>query len=135
MHVSVEVLGMSEAGVKCSIGEHPQGPFWLPKNGCMWSQPPRVGDVVDVDVPDWMAKKHKQLGGDGAAKSSYAKPAAGELRDMSGALFKNRKKETEKQPDYIGDVTVNGQKFRLSAWLKDSANGKYMSLSVKADKS
>jgi hypothetical protein len=51
-----------------------------------------------------------------------------------GALFKIRNKETESQPDYAGPLNVGGVKFRISAWLKDSAGGqKYMSLSIKPD--
>lgn len=48
-----------------------------------------------------------------------------------GALFKNDKKETEKQPDYKGKINVNGQDFYLSAWIKNAKDGgKFMSLSV-----
>jgi len=48
-----------------------------------------------------------------------------------GALFKNDKKETEKQPDYKGKINVNGQDFYLSAWIKSAKDGgKFMSLSV-----
>jgi hypothetical protein len=51
-----------------------------------------------------------------------------------GALFKNRNKETESQPDYAGPLNVGGANFRIAAWLKDSAGGqKYMSLAIKPD--
>jgi len=50
----------------------------------------------------------------------------------SGALFKNDKKETDKHPDYRGQINVGGIDYWLSAWLKTSKNGqKYMSLAVK----
>jgi hypothetical protein len=48
-----------------------------------------------------------------------------------GALFKNTKKEKPNHPDYKGDVTIYGKKFWLSAWLKDGARGKYMSLALR----
>ena len=51
--------------------------------------------------------------------------------DNSGALFKNDRKEQEKQPDYKGSLTVNGAEYWISAWLNESKNGqKYMGLKV-----
>jgi len=53
-----------------------------------------------------------------------------ERKNNSGALFKNDRKETEKQPDYKGNGIVNGVPMWVSAWIKESAKGtKYMSLS------
>lgn len=50
-----------------------------------------------------------------------------------GALFKNKDRESDKHPDYQGNINVGGQEYWLSAWLKESKAGeKYMSLSVKA---
>lgn len=49
-----------------------------------------------------------------------------------GVLFKNKKKETDKHPDYNGSININGQDFWLSAWINESKQKeKYMSLSVK----
>lgn len=49
----------------------------------------------------------------------------------SGVLFKNDRKETDKHPDYQGSINVNGVEMWLSAWIKQGAKGKFMSLSVK----
>lgn len=47
-----------------------------------------------------------------------------------GVLFKNDRKDSEKHPDYKGNINVNGVEFWLSAWIKESAKGKFMSLSI-----
>jgi hypothetical protein len=51
-----------------------------------------------------------------------------EQRDMSGVLFKNTDKKTEKHPDYQGEAYVNGTQYRLAAWIKTGKKGKFMSL-------
>jgi len=35
-----------------------------------------------------------------------------EKKDNSGVLFKNDKKESEKHPDYKGNITVGGMAYR-----------------------
>lgn len=50
-------------------------------------------------------------------------------RDNSGILFRNDKK-TEQSPDYTGSATASGVEYRLSAWIKQGKNGKFMSLSL-----
>jgi len=52
-------------------------------------------------------------------------------KDNAGALFKNGRKETEKHPDYRGEVTVGGEEYYISAWLTKSKKGTtYMSLKL-----
>ena len=52
-----------------------------------------------------------------------------EHRENSGNLFKNDKKTTENHSDYRGDGLINGKQVWISAWVKEGAKGKYMSLS------
>jgi len=54
-----------------------------------------------------------------------------DVRDMSGALFKNLQREKDTHPHYRGDITIEGRKYWLSAWIKEGKKGKYMSLAVK----
>lgn len=49
-----------------------------------------------------------------------------------GGLWKNARKESDKHPDYTGNINVNGVEMWLSAWIKtDRKGGKFMSLAVK----
>ena len=59
--------------------------------------------------------------------------------DNSGALFKNDRKEPgSRQPDYNGNLTVNGEEFWLSGWVKTSGPNakkpgmKFLSVAVQA---
>lgn len=48
----------------------------------------------------------------------------------SGTLFKNDKGDNPARPDYSGNVDVNGRKYRLAAWIKESkaTGNKFLSL-------
>ena len=48
-------------------------------------------------------------------------------------LNKNKfKKDNERAPDYKGEgIGLDGQPIEVAAWLKDGANGKFMSCQIK----
>jgi len=53
--------------------------------------------------------------------------------DNSGVLFVNDKKEKENQPDYTGNITMNGIKMRLAGWKKTAKKDpskQFLSISV-----
>lgn len=50
--------------------------------------------------------------------------------DNSGVLFKNDKRTNERSPEYTGNITVNGEKLRLAAWVKEKDGRKYFSLKI-----
>tara|TARA_R100000664_G_C2748138_1_gene135601 strand:- start:1562 stop:1804 length:243 start_codon:yes stop_codon:yes gene_type:complete len=53
--------------------------------------------------------------------------------DNSGVLFVNDRKEKENQPDYTGNIVLNGQKKRLAGWKKTSKSDPsmtFLSISV-----
>ena len=42
--------------------------------------------------------------------------------NMSGVLFPNKDKEGQ-QPDYRGECEINGKKYEIAGWKKQSKNG------------
>lgn len=49
-----------------------------------------------------------------------------------GVLFQNKKKKSEKHPDFEGTINVDGKELAISAWKKTSQKaGEFYSLSVK----
>lgn len=56
-------------------------------------------------------------------------------KEGSGSLFKNDRKETSTHPDYTGTIMVNGKVHYLSGWVKESAKGKFFSISIGKEKS
>ena len=44
-----------------------------------------------------------------------------EKKDNSGVLFKNDKKESEKHPDYKGNITVDGLAYNSTIRITDTA--------------
>ena len=54
-----------------------------------------------------------------------------EQKNNSGSLFRNDKKQTEKQPDYNGTIKIDGKDYKLAAWIKEAKSGqKYFSISA-----
>jgi hypothetical protein len=53
------------------------------------------------------------------------------VKENSGALFRNDRKEKDTHPDYKGTIRVDGQDYWISGWMNESGKGvKYMGLSV-----
>jgi hypothetical protein len=52
--------------------------------------------------------------------------------NLSGVLFKNVKGDNEKRPDYKGSAEIEGVQYWVSAWIRDGAKGKFMSMKYEA---
>jgi len=58
-------------------------------------------------------------------------------RTNTGTLERNPRKEKELQPDFTGDININGTEFWLSGWIKTAGDHtknpgkKFFSLAVK----
>ena len=46
-----------------------------------------------------------------------------ELRDNSGSMFKNTRKDNDRQADMTGDVMIDGQTYWINGWRKVDKNG------------
>jgi len=59
-------------------------------------------------------------------------------KDMSGVLFKNgRRRDGKQDPHLQGSCTINGQRYRISAWTNTVQRGerrgeKYVALSFRS---
>ena len=54
-----------------------------------------------------------------------------EPKPGSFTLFKNNKDGNEKRPDYTGDgMDLDGRLVRVSAWIKQGKNAKFMSCNM-----
>ncbi len=51
-----------------------------------------------------------------------------EQKDLTGVLFKNKDKKSDKHPNFTGRAMVEGVEYWLSAWVNEHENGKYISL-------
>ena len=54
-----------------------------------------------------------------------------EGRDNGGILFPNTRKQTDRSPDYTGEITVDGRPMELSAWRRKGRTGEYLTLAVR----
>ena len=54
-----------------------------------------------------------------------------ELRDNSGTLFRNDKREKDSQPHARGEAMIGGVLYEVAAWTKEGRNGRFQSLSFK----
>lgn len=55
-----------------------------------------------------------------------------EQKPNTGTLFKNHKKENEKQPTHTGTINIEGVEYYLNAWVNETKKGeKYFAIKVK----
>jgi hypothetical protein len=56
-----------------------------------------------------------------------------ERKDMSASLFINGYKESDNQPDMRGEALVGNEKYKISAWEKQTSKGDlYYSISFQS---
>lgn len=54
-----------------------------------------------------------------------------EMKELSGSLFKNDKREKDTHPNATGSCLIDGVEYWISAWTKEGNNGKWQSLAFK----
>ena len=50
-----------------------------------------------------------------------------DLKENAVIIFKNDKKNSDTQPDYKGEINVNGRPFDIALWVKEGKKGKFFS--------
>jgi hypothetical protein len=149
LSVALHVLALSDRGVQCATQQAPDWAMWLPRRGSVtWVHEPKIGGLATCIIPFWLCAKHRQLDSvvayEKRVRAEYAKPIEptqkeaikmATTKDNSGVLFRNTKKDesSPNAPDYTGDLLITGVRWRLAGWIKESARGKFLSLSVKPD--
>lgn len=145
MTFDLAVISLSDRGVQVTL-EDGSPAFWLPRAHVEWRGLLEPGEMVTADIPRWVVAKHRQLQhvrgqyafpltplpGLDPAKSQGAFPMANDT--PRGALFRvpEADKKNDKWPDYRGDLTIDGVKWKLAGWVKTDKNGgKYLSLVAK----
>ena len=55
-----------------------------------------------------------------------------EMRDNTGSLFRNERKESDTHPEYKGSALIGGVEHWLDAWINTAKDGsKYMAVKFK----
>lgn len=54
-----------------------------------------------------------------------------EQKELSGSLFKNKKKEKESQPNMTGSALIDGVEYWVSGWTKGEGEKRWISLAFK----
>jgi hypothetical protein len=53
-----------------------------------------------------------------------------EMKDNSGSLFQNDKKDKETSPDYKGSLKIDGVEYWISGWKKSKEGKTWLSLAL-----
>jgi hypothetical protein len=54
--------------------------------------------------------------------------------ELRGALFRNDKGGNPNRPDYRGNCVINGQRYKISAWIRKARSGMtFMSMAYTLD--
>lgn len=54
-----------------------------------------------------------------------------ELKQNTGAIFKNERKQEDKHPEYKGKIDIDGKTYDIALWVKKSKNDKsYFSVKI-----
>ena len=51
-----------------------------------------------------------------------------EMKDFSGQVFVNDRKQSDNQPDRKGKAMIDGKMYWVSGWIKQGNNGPWLSL-------
>lgn len=97
MWIQVKVRHLTSAGAKVEIEGDPK-PFWLPRNngkGLMWFDGRVLGEWGSVEVPGWLAKKHRQLVGD----REYIRAAMNSLAYKVKKSLEGRQREPDEEDE------------------------------------
>jgi hypothetical protein len=54
--------------------------------------------------------------------------------NMSGAIFRNKRKEKDAHPDRTGQCTIDGKEYWISGWMKEKDGEPYMSIAFQPKK-
>lgn len=53
--------------------------------------------------------------------------------DNTGGLWKNKERNHKKAPDFIGQITVEGQTYYISAWANTDKSNRRPDLSIRVN--
>ena len=54
-----------------------------------------------------------------------------DMKDMTGSLWPNDKREKDTHPNSTGKIKIDGKEYYLSGWTKETNGKKWVSLAVK----
>ena len=114
-------------------------------------EPPQIGGFQTVIIPMWLAQKRGQLNSAVAyEKSVWCRVRQTNSTNTKGGHHYGHDEGQQRRivqvhpqgrcqayspnaPAYTGDILIDGIRYRLAGWVRESTRGKFLSLSVKPD--